>query len=57
MNLKECPMCCGETIEIPELGYECKNCGEIWTTDDRLEIRPITREEWIEYLDHHIDTG
>ena len=51
LNLKECPMCCGEMVEIPELGYECKNCGEIFTTDDRYEIRLVTREEWIQYLD------
>ena len=51
LYIKECPMCCGEMKEIPELGYECKNCGEIFTSDDRYEIRPVTKEEWVQYLD------
>ncbi len=46
-------MCCGKIVEIPDLGYECQNCGEIFTTDDRYEIRLVTWEEWKLYLEKH----
>ena len=50
MFVDKCPVCGGKMAEIAVIGYECKNCGEIFTFDDRHEIRTVTKEEWIQYL-------
>ena len=51
--MKECPVCGGKMAEIAVFGYECKNCGEIFTSDDRHETRTVTKEEWVLYLDRN----
>ena len=40
----------GTTEEIPELGFICRNCGEIFTKDDGDGFRIVYLDEWIEYV-------
>ena len=58
MLLKECPMCgLNKMVEIPDLGYKCTNCDEIFKYDDRYGFDVVSLEEWVEYLNSRKGMG
>ena len=51
MLLKECPMCgCKEMIEIPDIGYRCENCDEVFKYSEKYGYEIVSLEEWKRYL-------
>ena len=51
MLLKECPMCGYKKMtEIPNIGYKCENCDEVFKYSEEYGYDIVSLEEWVGYL-------
>ena len=51
MLLKECLLSgCKDIAEIPDIGFRCNNCDEVFKYDEKYGVDIVSLDEWVEYL-------